>query len=160
MIFQNIVMLIPKIYHPKYGMGKMQNVRILKKNSMTNNEQMEQVKKYVDYNTQIMNLTFNEESDFIDKLYQNRAEATVGIGQLLNDSLTALEDVTDRKKYHGLKNPGVLAVEMGYDVIKAEGHGNSGSYSVILNRTKVIFCKGGFNLWKLIYIHQKRYIEC
>ena len=41
------------------------------------------------------------------------------------------------------KDAGTLAVEMGYDVIKAEGHGTSGSYSVILNRTKVIFCKGG-----------------
>lgn len=32
MTSQNIAMLILKIYHPKYGMGKMQNVRILKKN--------------------------------------------------------------------------------------------------------------------------------
>ena len=31
-ISQNIVRLIPKTCHPKYGMGKMQNVRILKKN--------------------------------------------------------------------------------------------------------------------------------
>lgn len=31
-ISRNIVRLIPKTCHPKYGMGKMQNVRILKKN--------------------------------------------------------------------------------------------------------------------------------
>ena len=46
-------------------------------------------------------------------------------------------------KYPKLKDPGTLAAEMGYDAIKADGHGDSGSYTVILNRTKVIFCKGG-----------------
>ena len=46
-------------------------------------------------------------------------------------------------KYPKLKDPGTLATEMGYDAIKADGHGESGSYTVILNRTKVIFCKGG-----------------
>ena len=39
------------------------------------------------------------------------------------------------------KDVGVLAAEMGYDVIRAEGHGESGSYSVILNRTKLIMIK-------------------
>ena len=106
-------------------------------------EQIRQVEEYIDYNTRIMNLTFDEDSDLIDTLYQNRANATVGLEQLLQDSLTALEDTTDGKKYHGLKNPGVLAAEMGYDAIKADGHGESGSYTVILNRTKVIFCEGG-----------------
>ena len=42
-----------------------------------------------------------------------------------------------------MKNAGVLAAEMGYDAINAVGHGKSGSYTVILNRTKVIFCEGG-----------------
>ena len=35
-------------------------------------------------------------------------------------------------------NDGVFAVLMGYDAINAEGHGESGSYTVILNRTKMI----------------------
>ena len=38
---------------------------------------------------------------------------------------------------------GVVATLMGYDAINAQGHGKSGSYTVILNRTKVIFKKGG-----------------
>lgn len=46
-------------------------------------------------------------------------------------------------KYPKMKDPGTLAAEMGYDAIKADGHGDSGSYTVILNRTKVILCKGG-----------------
>lgn len=50
--------------------------------------------------------------------------------------------VRARQNSYG-KDPSTLAVELGYDVIKAEGHGSSGSYSVILNRTKVIFNKGG-----------------
>lgn len=105
--------------------------------------QIEKVEEYIKYNIQIMNLTFNEDSDFIDDLYRKRAEATKGIEDLLKNSLSALEDVSDGRKYHGLKNPGVLAAEMGYDAINAIGHGQSGSYTVILNRTKVIICKGG-----------------
>ena len=34
---------------------------------------------------------------------------------------------------------GVFAALLGYDAINAEGHGRSGSYTVILNRTKCIF---------------------
>lgn len=41
------------------------------------------------------------------------------------------------------RDAGSLATEMGYDAIKADGHGTSGSYTVILNRTKVIFCEKG-----------------
>lgn len=36
------------------------------------------------------------------------------------------------------KDAGSKAAAMGYDAINAEGHGQSGSYTVILNRTKVI----------------------
>lgn len=41
-----------------------------------------------------------------------------------------------REKYQDI---GSLAAALGYDAINAEGHGQSGSYTVILNRTKVIF---------------------
>ena len=43
----------------------------------------------------------------------------------------------------GRMNEGSVAAMMGYDAINAEGHGASGSYTVILNRTKCIFKKGG-----------------
>lgn len=39
---------------------------------------------------------------------------------------------------HKFSDPGSLAAALGYDAINAEGHGQSGSYTVILNRTKVI----------------------
>ena len=41
------------------------------------------------------------------------------------------------------RDVGCVAARMGYDAINAEGHGASGSYTVILNRTKVIFLRGG-----------------
>ena len=49
------------------------------------------------------------------------------------------------EKYGKTKDAGTLAAEMGYDAINAVGHGKSGSYTVILNRTKCIFLKGGSN---------------
>lgn len=36
------------------------------------------------------------------------------------------------------KDPGSMAAGLGYDAINAEGHGESGSYTVVLNRTKLI----------------------
>jgi SPP1 gp7 family putative phage head morphogenesis protein len=106
-------------------------------------EQLAQVEQYIELSEQISNLTFTESSEFIDNLYQKRADASIGLESLIKASLTAMEDATDGRTYHGLKNPGVLVTEMGYDAIKATGHGESGSYTVILNRTKVLFCKGG-----------------
>lgn len=47
--------------------------------------------------------------------------------------------------YHNALNGmdvGSVAALYGYDAINAEGHGESGSYTVILNRTKVIFRRG------------------
>lgn len=106
-------------------------------------EQLTQVEQYIELSEQISNLTFTESSEFIDNLYQKRADASIGLESLIKASLTAMEDTTDGRTYHGLKNPGVLVTEMGYDAIRATGHGESGSYTVILNRTKVLFCKGG-----------------
>lgn len=40
------------------------------------------------------------------------------------------------------KDSGVMATEMGYDVINAQGHGKTESYSVVLNRTKLIIYGG------------------
>ena len=40
---------------------------------------------------------------------------------------------------HIVDDVGAFAAMKGYDTINAEGHGKSGSYAVVLNRTKVIF---------------------
>lgn len=56
---------------------------------------------------------------------------------------SAIGTITDSAqiKYDKLRNMdiGSYATLKGYDAINAEGHGASGSYTVILNRTKVIF---------------------
>ena len=40
------------------------------------------------------------------------------------------------------RNAGILAAEMGYDAINASGHGTTNSYTVVLNRTKLIIFGG------------------
>lgn len=80
----------------------------------------------------------------IEELYNVRDELAKDIdSKLLRDAMDSLMYKVDGMKYPKMKNAGTLAVEMGYDAINAMGHGESGSYTVILNRTKVIFCKGG-----------------
>ena len=51
------------------------------------------------------------------------------IREAYNDHINEIRDM----------DTGALAAMLGYDAINAEGHGSSGSYTVILNRTKVIF---------------------
>ncbi len=46
------------------------------------------------------------------------------------------------------KNAGIMAAEMGYDAINAAGHGETGSYTVVLNRTKLIICGGDDYVYK------------
>lgn len=106
-------------------------------------EQLAQVEQYIELREQISNLTFTGSSEFIDNLYEKSVNSSIGLESLIKEALTAMEDITDGRTYHSLKNPGVLVTEMGYDAIKATDHGESGSYTVILNRTKVLFCKGG-----------------
>lgn len=51
-------------------------------------------------------------------------------------------------KYGGLRSAREIATEsiyaaaMGYDAINARGHGSSGSYTIVLNRTKLIIIEG------------------
>lgn len=85
-----------------------------------------------------------EENPNISALYDIRDEAAKSIDPALRKGATdSLMYKVDGMKYPKTKNPSTLAVEMGYDAINAVGHGESGSYTVILNRTKVIFNKGG-----------------
>lgn len=77
--------------------------------------------------------------DYRDSIYNGSPEFQAAKKKAMEQQMYQLPDM----KYPKLKDPGTLAAEMGYDAIKADGHGDSGSYTVILNRTKVIFCKGG-----------------
>lgn len=83
--------------------------------------------------------------DILDTLYADRDTISAGISEsLFKDALANTRYyATPESKYPKMKDPGTLVAEMGYDAINAEGHGESGSYTVILNRSKVIFCEGG-----------------
>lgn len=48
-----------------------------------------------------------------------------------------IEEANKYKKFVN-KDPGVIAAMLGYDAINAEGHGYTNSYTVVLNRTKLI----------------------
>ena len=63
----------------------------------------------------------------------------------VDDEVEKLKKQNEKSKKYSeyVKNmdPGSYAALKGYDAINAEGHGESGSYTVILNRTKVILRK-------------------
>lgn len=76
----------------------------------------------------------SEQMALLDKLYNERETITQG------SDWDEIQKIRSQfyKKYTS-KDAGVVATIMGYDAINAYGHGESGSYTVILNRTKVIF---------------------
>ena len=63
----------------------------------------------------------------------------------VDDEVEKLKKQNEKSKKYSeyVKNmdTGSYAALKGYDAIKAEGQGESGSYTVILNRTKVILRK-------------------
>lgn len=54
-------------------------------------------------------------------------------------TLEIAQDIEERAEILMAQDPGAYAAMLGYDAINAENHGDSGSYTVILNRTKCIF---------------------
>lgn len=98
--------------------------------------------EYIEVCDKISKLTYREAESLIDELYNRRNDLGGQIRPLLTQAMSSQMYKTAAGRT-AMKNPGVLAAEMGYDAINATGHGQSGSYTVILNRTKVIFCEGG-----------------
>lgn len=85
-----------------------------------------------------------EKNPTINELYDIRDVFAQQIGSdLMKDAMDSLMYKTPGMKYSKMKNASTLLAEMGYDAVNAIGHGESGSYTVILNRTKVVICKGG-----------------
>ena len=70
--------------------------------------------------------------------YNKTGEMWAEIKQFKTDN-PIIDELYDQCNYLAGKDLGVVATMMGYDAINAQGHGESGSYTVILNRTKVIF---------------------
>lgn len=87
-----------------------------------------------------------------DEINDLRREQEEKIKLMLKEKNKGLDEILDsdkrseNKKWRDAKlselrdmDDGSFAAMLGYDAINAEGHGASGSYTVILNRTKVIF---------------------
>lgn len=79
-----------------------------------------------------------DEFDFkrMNELYDQLTPEQQTLANLLGDGRH--EDVTSRITQAESMDLGSFAAAMGYDAINAEGHGDSGSYTVVLNRTKLI----------------------
>lgn len=78
-------------------------------------------------------LTPERRNELVDEFYQIGEEATRRYNEEHDRRVERARIY--QENYHDI---GSLAAALGYDAINAEGHGQSGSYTVVLNRTKLI----------------------
>ena len=86
------------------------------------------------------NLTSNN-IKMIDEYKEKNPDRVAEIQKLAERHKEQREAAIEKaRRYDKIQNldPGVAATILGYDAINAEGHGGSGSYTVVLNRTKLI----------------------
>lgn len=105
-------------------------------------DNIQDVLDYIDACKAVDNLTFSEPEDVIDRLYAERNSALSKVKDLCKEAMNNTMYLPKDSKFPIPKNPGVLAAEMGYDAINAVGHGATNSYTVVLNRTKLIIYGG------------------
>jgi hypothetical protein len=113
----------------------------------TKGAEHEAVKRYIKASDEIDRAyqAGNYTAEVLDPLYEVKDKAQSEISkELFDEAGKAMKYYPEGFTKYGLyKDEGTLIAEMGYDAINAEGHGEGGSYTVILNRTKVIFREGG-----------------
>ena len=100
--------------------------------------------KFAKYNSG-QNMPWNEVNEIANRLGSDKIETVMEkLEEAGNIAQVKFEEEQENRRRlaeiykEKYKDPGSLAASLGYDAINAEGHGESGSYSVILNRTKVI----------------------
>lgn len=76
-------------------------------------------------------LRYEDASDVLAGLTAEEQSQVIDLSQ-------AIWENAKKKRNAQARDPGVYAASMGYDAINAEGHGDTGSYTVVLNRTKLI----------------------
>lgn len=77
----------------------------------------------------------------IDEYRKTHPERMEKIQKLVDKHIAdrnAAQEEAKKYEHYRTMDEGVLAAALGYDAINAEGHGRSGSYTVVLNRTKLI----------------------
>lgn len=115
-----------RLYEENYINNKLSANSNLKKQWKSYQEEMQEVRR--------LNGSSNSSDwDKADALYEE-ISTKYSVASEFNSELVRL-----RNNY---KDAGVMAAEMGYDAINAKGHGTTDSYTVVLNRTKLIIYGG------------------
>ena len=114
---------------------------IIKKSNYTDDEAT-----FIRFNLNTGGVTWNEVNAAAGRLTNERIqELSEEFSKIGEEATKRYNEEHDRRierakmLQHKFSDPGSLAAALGYDAINAEGHGQSGSYTVILNRTKCIF---------------------
>jgi len=93
------------------------------------------VKKYTQMLDGYEHTTTAKQKQRYDTVREELGFTTKEVGEIYNKIIGRYNEL----QKNTITNIGSYAAMRGYDVINAEGHGQSGSYTVILNRTKCIF---------------------
>ena len=96
---------------------------------------------------------YDSKMDEVRRLNMSNIESDWDKADLLSEKLD--EEYSDAFAFtqefmnaSGGKNAGIMAAEKGYDAINAAGHGETGSYTVVPNRTKLIIYGGDDYVYK------------
>ena len=138
--------------------------------TLTSNEEKSVVDEYFEKHAsetglsgaelEYLRIMYNSDAGYVDdlgttrhsRLQKNISEEDRGLIETQanrmarNMAITDLRDAENKarekaREYGKFRDPGALAAALGYDAINAEGHGETMSYTVVLNRTKVILQK-------------------
>lgn len=120
----------------------------LKKQKITKNELFDSINNYEDMLTELGQLKqdfltaqYTEKNqELANKYFMKYNKKQIECQNCLNSMPNEIKSIY--KEIQGIDRS-ILAIEMGYDAVNAKGHGLSGSYTVILNRTKLIIRRGG-----------------
>ena len=120
----------------------------LKKQKITKNELFNSINNYEDMLTELGQLKqdfltaqYTEKNqELANKYFMKYNKKQIECQNCLNSMPNEIKSIY--KEIQGIDRS-ILAIEMGYDAVNAKGHGLSGSYTVILNRTKLIIRRGG-----------------
>ncbi len=132
-----------------YDKIKLEYVKeMLKKQKITDNKLFDSIENYENMLTELGQLKqkfmmaqyVEKNQTLANEYFIMHNKKQVECEKTLNNMPNEIKKIY--KETYGIDRS-ILAIEMGYDAINAKGHGLSGSYTVILNRTKLIIRRGG-----------------
>lgn len=121
---------------------------VMKVKKITKNELFDAIDNYENIITELGQLKqdfltaqyIEKNQELANKYFTKYNKKQIECNDYLNKMPNEIKEIY--KETQGIDRS-ILAIEMGYDAINAKGHGLSGSYTVILNRTKLIIRRGG-----------------